>query len=817
MLNVKRGRPGRSGISGVVLLVLLVFCAAPLAVVPAAAQTTRQPTLRMADWTLDDLAAWEAGTSTNLLVTNNAGGELRLEDDQLEGSFVSAPFEAEFPFNTAGATWHAEIPERTTLTLELRATSVLSEGVSPLDDNLWGPWQPLFAADARSQKDATAYASPDVLAFQRGSRYLQLRARFTSSLARASAVLSDVSVTYIDSSEGVATGSGLQRGPILFGPATLTPRPTLVLRTTWSGQRSQASPLQATPRGIILHQIDAPPGFDDTTAMLRALVAYQTDTLGWDDLAYHYFIDDRGILYEGRLGGPTAFVPRLSGSDVAIHVVYIGSSAATPSVEAQGTLVSLLAWLGQAYAIAPEGRHLVAVDGAAVSRENIAGHSTITPTAPDPGPSLANQLPELRTRASNATVRARWYFAEGNLRDYSQRFIFYNPSEVAGDAVALLFDTASEALQSSSRRVALPAQSRADLPLDILVNQGVLTETPGLATIVEANVPVIAERILGLTSDIDGGPGLAGLSRIWYFAEGATDEDFLTYFVLFNPQTSATRATLNYIQDDGTVATKEVSIAAQQRTVVAVADTLRGARFGTQIVAGQPIAVERTMRFGPDARGLHTGQGTTTLARRWYFAEGTTENPFIMRLLLLNPNNEIANTRATFLRPDGTSEDRRYAIPPRTRLEVDVNSVMPEQGVATIVEADRPLAVERALYLREESVGTVSAGATEPAYTWYFADGRSNDVSYFLLFSNPGERPARVTVDFVFGGDGARARQQVLVPARARYTMAVSELYPGEASIAATVRSTQPIVAERSLYPGSGERGGYTSLGVPGE
>jgi hypothetical protein len=71
-----------------------------------------------------------------------------------------------------------------------------------------------------------------------------------------------------------------------------------------------------------------------------------------------------------------------------------------------------------------------------------------------------------------------------------------------------------------------------------------------------------------------------------------------------------------------------------------------------------------------------------------------------------------------------------------------------------------------------------------------------------------------VTVELRFGG-GATGAQSFEVPAGSRYTMAVHELYPNEGSISAIVRSTQPIVAERSLYPGGGVRGGSTTLGIP--
>jgi hypothetical protein len=57
------------------------------------------------------------------------------------------------------------------------------------------------------------------------------------------------------------------------------------------------------------------------------------------------------------------------------------------------------------------------------------------------------------------------------------------------------------------------------------------------------------------------------------------------------------------------------------------------------------------------------------------------------------------------------------------------------------------------------------------------------------------------------------------MPGGSRYTLAVHQIYPGQEAIAATVRSTQPLVAERSLFPGdprgAANRGGATALGVP--
>ncbi|GAB4430879.1 MAG: peptidoglycan recognition family protein [Chloroflexi bacterium OHK40] len=795
------------------LLTIALLCALTLPAVPAVAQQ-QGPQARIGAITLTTVDDWRAGSDSGMLVTNNEGGELRLADGQSFGSFVSPALKTDFPANAAGAIWSAEVVTGTTLLLELRGRTS-DPGGDP--ENGWGPWLPLTAGDARSAAADTqgAFATPDVLALPAGTQYLQLRATLGSQVARASTVLQEVRISYLATATATPIFvAGLPRRPVLFGSETLTQRPAVIARADWSGRPQAAQPVRQDPRGVILHQIDATTTPSTTVELVRALAAYQTAVLGWDDMAYHYLIDPEGNLFEGRLGGPTSVVAQLAGGDPAVHVALIGPRDAAPTPTALGVLVSLLAWLGEAYDIPPTGEHSVARGESRIARANIAGHNDVNATAPDPFPPLRSQLGQIRTLADQSTVRARWYFAEGNVADYSQRLAFFNPTGSQTDARVTLVRPGGTPV---TRIVSVPASGRADLTVNDLV-QG----APALPAIVESSAPILAERSMALTTDIDGGPGITSLSRVWYFAEGSTDAGNRTYLVLFNPNAAAVQASISYMRRDGVNFEQPVTIGGQSRLVVSVNDItlpdgrlpLAGSDFGVQIIAAQPIAVERTMRFGPNQTGLHTGRGIATLARRWHFAEGTTEGDFQMRLLVLNPNSQPARAAATFMGPDGRSETRRYAIPPRSQLAIDVNEIIPDLGVSAMVEADRPVAVERSLIFNGGQAGTIGAGATEPALRWAFVDGRTSDATYLLCMSNPGRTSARVTVEFRFGG-GATGTQSVVVPGGSRYTMSVHELYPDEGSITAIVRSTQPIVAERSIYPGGGVRGGATTLGIP--
>lgn len=784
------------------ILVVLPILAAPARPSEVAAQTTAP--VRSEQVTFSTVVDWEGGLRDDLLISNNVDGELRLADGGTQGIFTSALISSTFALHAVGAVWNAETPTGTELEFELRG------GTSP--DDL-GPWRSFAAGDARSQADDGAFATEAVLPFPDDTTYLQLRVNFSTTVVNASPVLSDITLTLFDATAGPSLSAGLPRVPAPYGPATLTTPPRIIQRTDWNAGLPAARIARQTPRGIILHQIGSDAVSDNPLPFMRAMTAFQTQVLGWDDTPYHFIVDSAGNIYGGHVGGPTAAVPRLAGGVSAIHIALIDDGA--PGAAATEALASLIAWLGQAYAIAPLGEYTVVQDGEAVEWPNVAGHNQVVRAATDPSDAFVDAIDALRAAADAAMVRSRWYFAEGNAFDYAERLAVLNTSD---RQASVRFNLLREPGPPVVRTVELAPGARADLVVNTI-----FSDTTTVPAIIESNAPVIAERFMDFGTDIAAAPGVTTPSRVWYFAEGSTSGERRTFLVLFNPQDDDAAATITYVQDDGRTFEQQVRVPAGRRLVVAVADALPESEFGIRVLATLPIIAERTMIFGPSntlsSGGFHTTAGVVQLGRRWYFAEGTTQTPFQMRVLVLNPNAQSANVAVTFLTPDGTSLTRRYAIPATTRLTINVNEVVPELGVATTIDSDRPVAAERALYWADNSVGTVNAGATAPAFVWRFADGRtSGDFQQFLLFSNPSKNQALVTVDFILA-DGSTDAQSFVMPASSRYTMAVHQLYPGQQAIAAVARSTQRIVVERSLYPGTpgsaANRGGATAFGVP--
>ncbi|HNP73175.1 MAG TPA: N-acetylmuramoyl-L-alanine amidase, partial [Kouleothrix sp.] len=178
---------------------------------------------KVADWRAAPCGgqpAWPGDTCGGLFVSNNAGGELRLADGAQQAEYTSAISTTAFLYNAVGATWQADIPAGTSLTLEIRG------GTSPKDEDLT-PWQPLVPGDAQSQDDG-AQALESVRPFPAGMAVLQLRATFRSTVANASPVLGALTLHYINATAGPSRLSEQQRVPAPYGPATLSPPPALL-------------------------------------------------------------------------------------------------------------------------------------------------------------------------------------------------------------------------------------------------------------------------------------------------------------------------------------------------------------------------------------------------------------------------------------------------------------------------------------------------------------------------------------------------------------------------------------------------------------
>ena len=195
--------------------------------------------------------------------------------------------------------------------------------------------------------------------------------------------------------------------------------------------------------------------------------------------------------------------------------------------------------------------------------------------------------------------------------------------------------------------------------------------------------------------------------------------------------------------------------------------------------------------------------------RSWYFAEGSTAAPFDTWILLQNPNPTAATATVTFMQDNGVAITRQYGLPATSRLSLYANQIIPNAAISTLVQSDRPIFAERAMYFRTDGHG--SPGINQPALTWYLAEGSTAPpFDTWILVMNPNPTPARVTFTLM-AEDGTNKVVYRDMPPTSRCSLFANQELPN-AAFSSRVEGSVPIIVERAMYLSSG--GGHGTTGV---
>lgn len=199
-----------------------------------------------------------------------------------------------------------------------------------------------------------------------------------------------------------------------------------------------------------------------------------------------------------------------------------------------------------------------------------------------------------------------------------------------------------------------------------------------------------------------------------------------------------------------------------------------------------------------------------------YFAEGYTGPGFDTYTLLENPGGDVARAALRFYSPQGPSSTLDVDIPPRSRLTLHLNELVPAGDVSTciVLPEGSPVRAQRSMYFNYQGIGGGHTSfSVAPSSTWYFAEGYTGaGYDTYLLLFNPQSDEAKVTVDWMTP-DGASART-VTVPPLARRTVRINDFLP-DCEVATSLSSDHPIVAERAMYfDSSGRTGGSDTAGA---
>lgn len=308
-----------------------------------------------------------------------------------------------------------------------------------------------------------------------------------------------------------------------------------------------------------------------------------------------------------------------------------------------------------------------------------------------------------------------------------------------------------------------------------------------------------------------------------FFAEGATGF-FRTNIGVFN----ASRTELAHVlvtlftETPGDAVSLPFTLEPLQRRSIDVNAELGTRRTGisARVQSDQPVAATRQMLWGEANYG--STLGGSPAVRGGFFAEGSTYFSDLF-YLLANPSRDDANVTIQYLRPSGEPITQRVAVPALSRRTIWANSVpgLESTEVAAIVSADAPIVPERAMYSsvgrRGFEAGHVSVG-TVPRSEWVFVQGATHFFDTFLLFANPNDEAAQVTITYLLP-DGTSLTKAHELPAWSRRTIFVDEEDPRLSSTTVSMRvsSSQDIVAERAMWWGPSAASWYESHATPGQ
>lgn len=206
-------------------------------------------------------------------------------------------------------------------------------------------------------------------------------------------------------------------------PQTLVaPRPKIRPRSDWAGNLKPVGPLvREDVKFLIIHHSQSPNGYSraKVPATLRSFYHFHTGTKGWPDVAYNFFVDEYGVIWEGRAGSLAKPVQgSATGGNQGFSQLccFVGDfTARPPSAAAMRSMAQLLAWLAGRYQIDLSGRTPITFTsrgsnkwrrGRKVTAKPVAGHRDMSMTA-CPGDALYALITGTLTKSALAVATGR--------------------------------------------------------------------------------------------------------------------------------------------------------------------------------------------------------------------------------------------------------------------------------------------------------------------------------------------------------------------------------------------------------------------------
>jgi photosystem II stability/assembly factor-like uncharacterized protein len=489
------------------------------------------------------------------------------------------------------------------------------------------------------------------------------------------------------------------------------------------------------------------------------------------------------------------------------------------------------------------------------------GHTAgIVEHTSDGGKTWVKQLEvDIGLQAVSFVRPSTFYFAEGSTYPgFETYFCIANPgAEQAEVAITYMLRDGT----TGERTLSVPAESRATVCAglyqgvtgDIYRSAGwhedfgaVVTCTNGQVITVERPMyfvywgPVPNMPPPGSTYPWTGGSCAVGSpapAKTWYFAEGYTGPGFEEYVCVLNPGDAAAGLAFRFhTQEEGEKTVQGITVPPHTRATFLVNELL-GSGYQTSLALGstQPVVAERSMYFdysGAETpkhwNGGHCVMGATSLANRYFFAEGCTREGFDEYLTIQNPGDAPINVDAVYSFASGQGEavERSYSVEPGRRATVFVASEVGEgKDVSVELTGSAPFLAERPMYFDYAGTGAPGwmggscvIGAAGASREWFFAEGCTRPgFQEWLTLLNPEESDATLEITYFTQEKGELPDRIVTVPSNKRVNLFVNDNAGAGYQLSCRLRvvSGPGIVAERPMYfdYGAGWTGGHCVVG----
>ena len=306
--------------------------------------------------------------------------------------------------------------------------------------------------------------------------------------------------------------------------------------------------------------------------------------------------------------------------------------------------------------------------------------------------------------------------------------------------------------------------------------------------------------------------GSPDLAMRWYLAEGYTSLTFQETVAILNPARTAARVTVRLLPTNGRPARAvTLRVAAHSEAIAHVNRLLPHQALSMIVDSDQPVVVARALTFSSDRSGQGFGltlrTGSTTPATTWFFAEGSTRDRFQTFLTVLNPNRTRVRVTARFYGAAGqTLGARTLLVGAGRRGTLTLNTFLTASGIASVVNSDRPVVVERAEYFGSPNsphiAGSAVFGRNGPATRWSFPGGAGLGMDEFLQLYNPSARTVAIAGTF-YRANGKTQRFLITVRPHVHYTIIVRRVardYAPEHGVTLQATNGQGFVAEQTLF-----------------